>query len=184
MSAPTTAQVYEALAADLGRWFARRAPADRVDDLLQETFVRVHERLPQLRDPERVAPWVYRVARSVLVDQGRREVRQEPLTAEPAVAAGEPLREPDAVVASWLPSLVEALPEPYREAVRASELEGVSQAELARRLALSPSGARTRVQRGRKLLKQQLEACCALAREGGQVVDWTLRGEGCGCGCP
>lgn len=181
MSALATDAVYEALSGDLRRWFDRRAAPDRVDDLLQETFARVHERLPGLRDTQRVGPWVFRIARSVLVDEWRRAAPLEPLEEEPTQEAQEPLVEPDALVAAWLPFIVASLPEPYREALELSELQGLSQAELAKRLGMSPSGARTRVQRGRNLLRQQLEACCEIAREGGQVLDWTPR-DPCACG--
>lgn len=62
--------------------------------------------------------------------------------------------------AQWLPELIAELPETYREAVQLSELEGLPQHEIARRLGLSLSGAKSRVQRGRALLKDVLEQCC------------------------
>ncbi|MFT4626486.1 MAG: catechol 2,3-dioxygenase-like lactoylglutathione lyase family enzyme [Myxococcota bacterium] len=85
-----------------------------------------------------------------------------------------------AEVASWMPLMVAALPERYREAVRLSELEGLSQAEVATRLGLSPSGARTRVQRGRKRLLADLLACCPVRFEEGVVVDTGINE--CACG--
>lgn len=182
MSRPLdTAAVHDALAADLRRWAARRVPADRVDDVVQETFVRVHDRLPTLRDPDRVAPWVFRIARSVVVDDARARGRLEPLEEAPAVPPVTPGPHADSIVAAWLPGIVASLPEPYREAVRLSELEGWTQAAVARELGLSPSGARSRVQRGRRMVREALEACCEVAREGGSVVDWRPRQAGCGC---
>lgn len=175
-----TAAVYELLEADVRRWFRRRAPADRVDDLVQETFLRVHRGLPELREQDRLGPWVYRICRSVLVDAFRRERPEEPLEHEPIAPIG--VVEPDAteVVAGWLPAFVEGLPEGYREAMRLSELEGLSQREVADRLGLSPSGARTRVQRGRVLLREALEDCCRVTLEAGEVVDVRPNGD-CRC---
>lgn len=174
---PSTAHVHAALAVDLQRWFGRRVAPDVADDLVQETFLRVHRGLPGLRDVDRLAPWVMRLAHSVWVDHLR---RQRDTTSEDAVLEGvlrvEP-QEPDPArtVALWLPGLVELLPEPYREAVPLSELEGLSQAEVARRLDLSASGARSRVQCGRHKLREQLEACCEIHREGAQIIDYTPR---------
>ena len=175
----TTAAVYATFARDLERWFARRVPADRVDDRVQETFLRVHSALPELRETDRLAPWVYRVARSVLIDNARRERPAEPLDEDPVDETDFP--EPDAtgMVAAWLPAFVEGLPEPYREAVRLSELEGLSQREVAERLGLSASGARTRVQRGRAKLREQLLQCCHVAMEHGVVVD--VKANDCSC---
>jgi RNA polymerase sigma-70 factor (ECF subfamily) len=175
-----TATVHAVLAGELRRYFGRRAPPQLVDDLVQETFLRVHTGLSRLRDPDRIAPWVMRIARSVLADGLRREGRFVASEPDPAAPAFEPGVDPDAIVAAWLPGMVEALPATYREAVRLSELDGCTQAEVARRLGLSPSGARTRVQRGRRLLREMLESCCEIAREAGAVLDWTPRAP-CGC---
>ncbi len=164
-----TTQVYGALSGDVRAWFARRAPPDLVDDLVQDAFLRIHKGLAGLRDGERLLPWVYRVCRSVLIDRIRAVRPEDPLeldVADPTEAADDATQ----LVAAWLPGLVETLPEPYREAVRLSELEGCSQADVARRLGLSPSGARSRVQRGRRMLRERLDACCAVRLEGGAVV--------------
>lgn len=186
MSPLSTAELHGRLASDLSGWFRRRTSEDRVDDLVQETFLRVHEGLPGLRDPERVGAWVFQIARRTLADHLRRRPPEQSLDAtagvEPQAAAVDPFDDPTAVVASWLPAMVDTLPEPYREALRLTELEGMSQAELAARLGVSPSGARSRVQRGRQRLLASLEACCEVRREGASVIDWRPRAEACG-GC-
>lgn len=56
--------------------------------------------------------------------------------------------------------MIRALPKPYREAIVRTEIEGVPQVELAKRLGISVSGAKSRVQRGRRALKQMLLDCC------------------------
>lgn len=57
-----------------------------------------------------------------------------------------------------------------------TEIEGLSQREMATKLGLSASGARTRVQRARKLLRAELQRCCAIVRDRrGNVVDWERR---------
>ena len=68
------------------------------------------------------------------------------------------------------------------------DLKGMSQQEAANRLGVSLSGAKSRIQRGRKQIKDMLLACCRveLDRLGG-VVDFAPRGNGgcrhCGDGC-
>ena len=70
-----------------------------------------------------------------------------------------------------------------REALRLVEVDGVTQVEAARRLGLSVSGMKSRVQRARSRLRSVVEACCRveLDRRGG-LVDYEPRGQGCGCG--
>lgn len=179
-----TEAVYAALHGGVRGWFARRAPADAVDDLVQEAFLRIHRGLPALRDADRLEPWVWRTCRNVWLDRLRASRPEEALDDDPIDPAG-PV-EPDAtgVVAAWLPAFVDGLPEPYREAVRLAELEGVPQSEVAARLGLSASGARTRVQRGRRLVREALDDCCRVVLEGGDVVDVTANAGPCGCAGP
>src|SRR5690606_7389395 len=95
--------------------------------------------------------------------------------------AAEPDRPAEARVelAACLPRLLERLPERYREAVRLAELEGLPQQEVARRQGVSLSGAKSRVQRGRRRLRELVEACCAVECDHrGSVVDYEPRG-GC-----
>jgi RNA polymerase sigma-70 factor, ECF subfamily len=53
-----------------------------------------------------------------------------------------------------------ALPEQDRQALILTEYQGLTQKELGERLGLSFSGAKSRVQRAREKLKQELLACC------------------------
>ncbi len=165
----------QALRADLLRWFRRRSP-EHAEDLVQDTLLRIHEGVGGLQSPDRLDAWVGRVRRSVWVDHLRRRRPMDELpeiTVEPDNAL-----EATETVAAWLPAFVEALPEPYREAVRRVDLGGLSQAQLAEQLGISPSGARARVQRGRAMLRGELEACCAVRWDEGEVSDVERR---CGC---
>ena len=57
-------------------------------------------------------------------------------------------------------AMVAALPAIYRDALRLTEYDGLTQKELAQRLGLTVSGAKSRVQRARQLLRQTLLECC------------------------
>ena len=166
-----------AVLAFLMRRLGRR---DEAEDLLQETFLRLHDRRETLADEDRVAGWVWRVARNVWIDHLRRAGGAPgELEAEPEVQDhGE---EAQATVAGWLSGFVAELPDPYREALELAELEGLTQAEVAARTGLSLSGVKSRVQRGRAQLRAALLRCCAFEfdRRGG-LVGWSRRRE-CGC---
>ncbi len=73
-------------------------------------------------------------------------------------------------------AMVRDLPETYREALRLTEYQGLSQKELGERLGISFSGAKSRVQRARAKLKQQLLACCHFQFDyAGQIIDYQSR---------
>jgi RNA polymerase sigma-70 factor (ECF subfamily) len=66
----------------------------------------------------------------------------------------------------------------YRQAVQLSEIEGLPQQEVADRLGLSLSGAKSRIQRGRLMLKDELERCCRFEFDRrGNVMDYEPRPE-------
>jgi RNA polymerase sigma-70 factor, ECF subfamily len=58
--------------------------------------------------------------------------------------------------------MVNQLPIDYREAIQMAEFKRLTQKEIAQKQGLSLSGAKSRVQRGRKLLKEKLLDCCRI----------------------
>ncbi len=166
------------LTRELRRFVARRLDRD-VEDVVQETLLKVHRHLPDLRDDERIGPWAYRIARNAIIDHHRARARalEREVTAdvgdEPGAAEGSiDDNNLNAEVASWLVPMISQLDEPYREALVLTEVEGLSQVELAERLGMSRSGARTRVQRARAKLRGVVERCCAITTDRrGNVID-------------
>ncbi|MDP9469179.1 MAG: RNA polymerase sigma factor SigZ [Chloroflexota bacterium] len=177
MAAAVTAEaVWHALHDRLLRFIRARVEDDAsAEDILQEVFLKIHARIDSLRDEERLEGWVWQIARNAIADhhRGRRRTVALP-EALPAPEAGEAETEE---AARWLlPAVratIDALPEPYREALLATESEGFTQQELADRAGISLSGAKSRVQRARAKLKEVLLACCHLEfdRRGGLILD-------------
>jgi len=148
----------------LGSWFERETgSAADAEDLLQETFVRIHARIDTLVDASSVRGWVGTIARNVLADYHRcRGVQSETRVAEEAAAPGRqaPIQQ---TVAAWLESFIAQLEPGDADALRFVDLGGHTQAELAEREGISLSGAKSRVQRARDRLRERLESCCAFA---------------------
>jgi RNA polymerase sigma-70 factor (ECF subfamily) len=131
-----------------------------VDDLLQEVFVRVHAGIGALRDDAKLKAWIFQIARNVVIDHYRSRSAAVEFD-EQSHSGGTTVEEaPLTELAGSLQQMIDALPEPYREAVRMSEIEGRTQKELAIRAGISLSGAKSRVQRGRQMLKDLLMNCC------------------------
>lgn len=172
----------------LRRFLARRVPPGvDADDLVQDVFVRVIRSLGSLRRTERPEAWLYQIARNALRDalraRLRRDGRTDPLEIDlPADQDHASDRAAEAELAPCLTGMVDRLAEPYRTAIRLTALEGLTQAETARRLGVSFSGMKSRVQRGREQLRQMLVRCCAVEMDvRGSVSDVSLRAPGA-CG--
>ncbi len=179
----STEQVWQELSRKLRSFFRRRVADDQLaEDLLQETFLRIHNGIDSLQERERLAAWVYRIARNTLMDHFRKGPSKEVLADNFDISQDQPDTNYNEEVAGWLGYMVESLPAKYRAAVKLSELEGVTQREVSEQLGLSISGAKSRVQRGRKKLKETLLDCCHLELDGrGNVVDYQPRASRAAC---
>ena len=168
-------QLWQKFARDL-RGFLRARVSDHAtaEDLLQEIFVRLHQHLPELRDQDRLEAWVYQIARNTVTDFHRRQRPTETID-----ALADAVIEPETVLPNLRPAVrrfVEQLPPDFRDALLATEWEGLTQAEYATRRGLSISGAKSRVQRARIELKRLLEECCSFELDRrGQIIEATPR---------
>lgn len=161
------------------RAFVRRRVRDdsAADDVVQEVMLKVYRSRASLQDDQRLEAWLYRIARRTVIDHYRRRRPREEL---PATLAAEPDDElapfREAVIRS-MTQFLEELPEAYREPVRLSELEGLPLAKIALRSGLSLTAVKSRVRRGRAMLKRKLQDCCRFEFDPhGKVIGWEPRG--------
>lgn len=170
----TQKQLYSELHDKLRGFILSRVQGDEslADDLVQEVFLKMQLHLHQLEDEEKVQAWLFRIARNVVTDHFRKMQRKTDVEMQ-MQEEEEPETHLTAQLASWLPFALEALPDKYREAIRLTEIEGYSQKELATQLGISYSGAKSRVQRGREMLRQVITDCCEVVSDSyGNVLDY------------
>jgi len=156
--------------------------AVEAEDILQEVFLRVHTGLCCREAVGRFDSWIYRVTRNLIIDHYRRRRPVDELP-ENAPAAETPGGEDDprTRLAFSLRETIGELPPPYRDALLATEYEGLSQRQFAEREGITISGAKSRVQRAREKLRQLLLECCHFELDRfGRVIDYYQRC--CRCG--
>lgn len=170
------------LEAKVRPFVARRVRSSHdVEDVVQDVFLRLQRGLPELRDDDRFGAWVYRVARSAVADHRRRATRHPLASGAEPEEASAPSEDDDAEreLASYVATFIAMLPSPYREALTLTELQELSQKDAAAMMGISLSGMKSRVQRGRRLLREALEACCSIALDPrGHVVSCEARPDG------
>jgi RNA polymerase sigma-70 factor (ECF subfamily) len=143
------------------------------EDLLQEVFLRIHARMGTLRDMGKFESWIYQVTRNAIIDYYRTERPTDELPE--TLGSYEDEHEDDLVdrLAADVREMADALPERYREAFMLTAYEGLSQKELAQRLGISYSGAKSRVQRARQMIRDMLMTCCHFEFDRrGMVIDY------------
>ncbi len=150
-------------------------PAD-AEDVLQEILMKLHVGADSVDDSDRVAGWVFRVARNAVTDHYRKSARSrvQTLSEEPESVDIESIDDSaEAELAYCVRPFIDQLPEPYREAVTLVDIEGLSQGEAAKRSGIELSAMKSRVQRGRKQLRGNIEECCFIEQDvRGNVVDY------------
>ncbi|MDG4831216.1 RNA polymerase sigma factor [Solwaraspora sp. WMMD1047] len=154
-------------------------------DVVQDTFLIAARHVTQLRDPTRLRPWLFSVARNECLRQLRGRVRVVPLEAYgPGVEpAAEPTDPGAAVQSGQLVELVRAayggLGEADREVIELTVRHGLSAADLAGVLGVSDKHAHARISRARAQFAVSLGALL-VARTGrtdcpvlaGLLTDW------------
>jgi len=130
-------------------------------DLMQELFIRIHSNIDRLNDRSKIKPWIYQICRNLIIDyfRDRKKVQKGTLLA----FEQEYEENAEDFMSETLDDMIKMmsdLPPEYCEALCLTELEGLSQREFAERIGLSYSGAKSRIQRARKMLKDLLMICC------------------------
>jgi RNA polymerase sigma-70 factor (ECF subfamily) len=142
------------------------------EDLLQEVFVRIQKRLPDLREPAKLQGWVYRIARNTVIDHYR--TRREHLPLDFELEADDPEGRDVVDLSGSLRNFIAA------PLVR-HEFQGEPLQEVATALGLSLTATKSRVRRARLMLREMLDQCCRFEfDQRGRVIEAIPRGE-CDC---
>ncbi|HVB23525.1 MAG TPA: RNA polymerase sigma factor SigZ [Ktedonobacteraceae bacterium] len=178
----TTENVWETFNINLKQFILKRVvDEDNAEDILQDVFVKIHTRIHTLRDEEKLQGWIYQIARNAIYDYYRAQRDTLALPDSDMFIAEETLS--DSAIEELLPcirEMVESLPAEYQQALILTEYDGLSQKELAARLGISYSGAKSRVQRAREKLKTMLLDCCHFQFDhSGRVIDYQPRLDCC-----
>lgn len=170
----TTNKLWQEYKLLLRSYIAKRVwDSEAVNDILQDVFLKAHASLHTVTSHGSVSAWLTRIAANAIVDHYRAQRTWEQLPAElPDLG---PEQNHIAELAPCLQPLIADLPEPYRLALVLSEIEGLKQKEVAKRLGLSHSGAKSRVQRGRKMLRDLLFEHCDIATGKNGIIDYEPR---------
>lgn len=172
-------------------FIARRvSDRDTAEDILQDVMLRIHRHAGEITHVAAVGGWVHQITRNAIIDHYRRAVvrREQPIGLDIELDQPSPVViEPDATqlhteLAACLEPLLAQLPEIYRDALRLTELDGLTQADAANRIGLSTSGMKTRVHRGRTHLQALFTRCCEIEfdRRGG-IIEYEPPNDDCDC---
>jgi RNA polymerase sigma-70 factor (ECF subfamily) len=153
------------------------------EEVAQETLLKVFENFAQIREAERVLPWVFRIAKNACLMKRRKSVfaPAKELSLDELMPvktrAGGQIRieiadwsaQPDdlflrAELRQTLATSIRELPEMYRTVLLLRDLEELSTHETAEILDLSEDVVKTRLHRARLAVRQKLDEKLRSAR--------------------
>jgi RNA polymerase sigma factor (sigma-70 family) len=134
---------------------------DGAADCVQDAFCIAATRLPQLRDPDKLRPWLYSIARNEALRRIRERRRETPSEDLPDTASGEP--GPDTLaarteLADLIADAAGGLSDRDRSVLELAFRHGLNGPDLAEALGVSPSNANTIVHRLRDTIERSLGA--------------------------
>ena len=140
------------------------------EELLSEVMMKIYDHCEKLEGVRNTEAWLITIARNAVNDYFRSKQKQ---TQVPMPILADLDEAPDVMqeLEACIPSLIARLPEKYAQPLADYELKGIPQKRLAIEYGMSESGLKSRVQRGRKMLKELFTEYC------GHLIE---EQEGCG----
>ncbi len=175
-------KLYEEFRPRILRYLTRMTGETDAEDLTQEVFVKVDKALPGFRGESSLATWIYRIATNIALDHVRSASSryasrhtdiadaEDPQSGEGAAESAEKVQLPDTLLIrkdmnECIRGIVDSLPELYRTALVLSDLEGLTNSEIAGVLGLSLDTVKIRIHRGRTRLRMELDKKCVFYRD-------------------
>lgn len=135
------------------------------DDLTQETFIRIQEKIQSVRDPEKISSWIFQIAYHLCQDHFRtlkksstqKEIHDglvniEEISIQKKLEQGE--------MSLCVQDKLSLLPETQRSIIIFADIMEFSHSEIADILGLTVENVKVRLHRARKKFKAILEKEC------------------------
>lgn len=132
------------------------------DDILQDLFIKIIQNNEKVNQSNNLRQYIYGMVRNAIGDYFRIKQRSNNDTEISVALTDEDKQSLNATIAvCCIKPFINQLPEKYKVALLLTEFQDVSQKDLAKKLNISYSGAKSRVQRGKEKLKEMILNCCA-----------------------
>lgn len=137
--------------------------SEDAEDLTQEIFIKIQRNIESLKDEKKLAPWIHSIVRNSITDYYRRKDMGS-VEIDDNISYEEDGESENGMqdIVYCLNVFMDRLPEKYREPLVLSDIEGIKQKDLANRMGLSYTGLKSRVQRGREMIKNMFMNCCGV----------------------
>lgn len=165
----TTKEVWTIYAEDLRRFILSKVKDVTItEDILQDTFIKIHTKLHTLKDSDKLKSWVFAIARYTILDYfkaSKLTYTSEVIEIEAETETSEHNEQ------DCLRGILKNLPKKYRDPLFLSDIKGMKQQAIAEQLKLPLSTVKSQIQRARKQIAKGFMDCCGFVmNEEGHLV--------------
>ena len=148
------------------------------EDILQDIFIKINDNISNLKEKDKLKSWIFSIARNSIMDYFRSnknhiDIDDVEIPLENAESKSECYH-------TCLTPFINQLDDKYKDALLNTELGNLSQKDYAKKIGISYSGAKSRVQRAKLQIRQSFISCCMIKKDaaGNTFIDET---EECTC---
>lgn len=167
--------IYDEYYPKIVRYLKRLVGESEAEDAAQESFVKISRSLDTFRGESSLSTWIYRIATNTAMDHlrsssSKRDAEDKNLPTDEGAGPIDETPLLDTVLIrkdmnECIRGIVDALPDDYRTVLVLSEIEGLTNAEIAEVTNISLDTVKIRLHRARKKLRKELEAKCNFYRD-------------------
>jgi RNA polymerase sigma-70 factor, ECF subfamily len=133
------------------------------EDILQNVFAKISANTDSLSEKDKIQNWLFTVTKNAVIDYYRVNAKKKSVELNESIS--EKLLDDENIdetkgLDRCVSTMINLLPDEYKGIIEDSEINGISQKELAKKYNMPYSSMRSRVQRGRERLKQLFYNCC------------------------
>jgi len=151
-------------------------------DILQDVLLRILEKKDTMKNSDNYEGWIFQITRNLLIDYFRKNNRNIDFSLLQNNESNS--NSPDIYerFTASLSEFIKDLPPKYKEPLILSEIQGLNQKIIAEKLNLTLTATKSRIQRARKLLKDNFWECSSFEFDSyGKVIDFHPKGNSCIC---
>ncbi|MEX0605558.1 MAG: sigma-70 family RNA polymerase sigma factor [Marinobacter sp.] len=146
------------------------------EDILQEVFLKALIALERGATPANLPAWLQRIATNTVIDFYRTRRQTVPVPDDLPAQEGVYAPSAEQTLALCLKPFINELPDIYRQAMLATAIEGRSLVAVSEDEGLTASAVKSRVSRGRRMLRQKVLDCCHVeVARSGEVLAYVKR---------
>lgn len=173
-----TQEVWKKYSNDLKQFIISKVKNPSIaDDILQDSFIKIHTKLHTLKDLNKLRPWIFSITRNSILDYFKSKKMNMNLKTEEEVFEIDEYQHTEK---DCLRGILSGLPKKYRDPIFLSDIKGMKQSEVAQHLNQNLATTKSQIQRARRLIAQGFMDCCGLTKnENGVLVGEIQDKENC-----